>query len=239
MALWVFLSLTQIHSLSCLLSAISSKQCHILHSTGSEVAYPIFFHKEKVEEWRWILRFKDKTNSGSSNAVPSLTGVEIEAHGHLMNSMLLSFTPHRAQLALPFLSQRGQVRRRLRRCGGVAAAPWCILGSPRRPRQWGWGQLQGPSSPRAAPPISGLFRTKAKWDFVLAVTWIIVPPYFQGGKCWEAVQLNSCSAWSCDSSWSIFIVSKLDVSECHTVKFQRCLFFLASRKNWKRRIWPS
>lgn len=87
MALWVFLSLTQIHSLSCLLSAISSKQCHIFHSTGSEVAYPIFFHKEKVEEWRWILRFKDKTNSRSSNAVPSLTGVEIEAHGHLMNSM--------------------------------------------------------------------------------------------------------------------------------------------------------
>lgn len=161
-----------------------------------------------------------------------------QSPGSFHHRTLLSFTPHRAQRALPFLSQSGWVRRRLRRCGRVAAAPCCILGSPRRPRQWGWGQLQGPSGPRAATPISGLFRTKAKWDFVLAVTWIIVPPYFQGGK-WEAVQLNSCSAWSCDSSWSVFIVSKLDVTECDTVRFQRCLFFLASRKNWKRRIWPS
>lgn len=90
---------------------------------------------------------------------------------------LLSFTPHRTQLALPFLSQSIQVRQRLRRCRGVAAAPCRILGSPRRPRQCEGGSFRGPVVLGQHCPSLGCSWPKQKWDFVLAVTWIIVQKY--------------------------------------------------------------
>ena len=165
MALCVFLSLTRIHSLSCLLFVVSSKQCHILHSSGSEVAYPVFFHNEKVEEWRWILCFKDKTNSGSSNAVPSLTGVEIEAHGHLMNSL----SGWRTGLPPQF---RPWIRSLLVYCSSrVTRDIWVIILKSARGHQCGGFANRTTRPVTQPPPVLGTVSLALHRKCTLSVMW--------------------------------------------------------------------
>lgn len=83
-ALYIFISLTWIHSSSFL--SFESHQSNVIFFILVNVGWLTLFSfaNKKVEEWYELQGFKDKTNSGSPNLTPLFLGVEVEAHGYQM-----------------------------------------------------------------------------------------------------------------------------------------------------------